>query len=165
MKKQRPTIPISEWKISVHLAATREIQNQKGMPAYACECEWCANWKQCLFDVLPKEIIEQLARIGVQLEHPTDLYEFDSSKNGTSIRVVYHAVGKILSGPNQWVNNDMGKMLMYHSISKQPYLSLVVLPQSQYFGQAPALTNSAAGDLLRIDFRLEIQDELIRSYV
>lgn len=165
MKKQRPTIPISEWKVAVHLEATREIQNQKGMPAYGCECEWCVNWKHCLYDVLPKEMIEQLTRIGVQLEHPTELYKFDSTKNGSSIRVVFHAVGKILSGPNQWTANEMGEMLMYRPIRKQPYLSLVVFPQSQYFGDAPVLKNSLAGDLLRIDFRLEIQDEVTRNNV
>jgi hypothetical protein len=165
MKKQRPTIPISEWKVATHLAATRDIQNQKGVPAYGCDCEWCINWKHCLSEILPKELQEQLTRIGVELEHPTDLYKYDTKENGSSIRVVYHAVGKILNGPNQWTSNDMGEMLMYRTVRDEPYLSLVVFPQSQSSDEAPILKDSSAGELVRIDFRLVIPNEVIRSNV
>ncbi len=156
MKKQRPTIPVSEWKLATHLEATRDIQNQEGTPAHGCDCEWCLNWKSCYKELLPKELQEQLLRVGIQLENPTDLYQFESNENGSSIRVVYHAVGKILSGPNQWQNNEIGKILMYQTIREEPYLSLVVFPQSQSFDASPELKDKNAGVLIRIDFRLNV---------
>ncbi|WP_105168165.1 hypothetical protein [Pseudoalteromonas sp. T1lg23B] len=165
MKKQRPTIPIAEWKLATHLEATREIQNQKGVPAYGCDCEWCFNWKHCLKVLLPEELQGQLTRVGVELDHPTDLYKYESDENGSSIRVVYHAVGKILEGPNQWKSTDMGEMLMYSTIREQPYLSLVVFPQSQSHDEAPVLKNTSAGELVRIDLRLAIPNEVLKSNV
>ena len=165
MKKQRPTIPIAKWKLATHLEATREIQNQKGVPAYGCDCEWCFNWKNCLKVVLPEELQEQLTRVGVELDHPTDLYKFEGDESGSSIRVVYHAVGKILEGPRQWKSTDVGEILIYSTIRKQPYLSLVVFPQSHSHDQAPILNNKSAGELIRIDLRLVIPKEVIKNNV
>lgn len=165
MKKQRPTIPIAEWKLATHLEATREIQNQKGVPAYDCDCEWCFKWKHCFETVLPEELQEQLTRVGVELDHPTDLYKYESDEHGACVRVVFHAVGKILEGPNQWKSTDMGEMLMYSIIRENPYLSLVVFPQSQSHDESPVLKNTSAGELVRIDLRLVISNEVIRSNV
>ncbi|ALQ10102.1 hypothetical protein WNY97_17070 [Pseudoalteromonas fuliginea] len=164
MKKQRPTIPISEWKLATHLEATREIQNQKGLPAHDCNCEWCFIWKCGFTELLPKDLREQLTRIGIEIRHPTDLYKFGDTDNGSSIRVVFHAIGKILSGPNQWTANEMGETLMYHTVRKEPFLSLVVFPQCKSFDEAPTLKNTAAGDLVRIDIRLEIPTEVVDIY-
>ncbi|WP_148212558.1 hypothetical protein [Hahella chejuensis] len=165
MKRRRPTVPISEWKLATHLEATHEIQNQKGVPAYGCDCEWCFIWKHCLKDVLPEELQGQLTRVGVELEHPTDVYKFSDNENGSSIRVVYHSVGKILEGPNHWKRTDIGAMLMYSTIRENPYLSLVVFPQSQSLDEAPVLKNTSAGELVRIDFRLAIPNEVTKSNV
>ncbi|PLR59064.1 hypothetical protein CYU11_03355 [Vibrio parahaemolyticus] len=115
--------------------------------------------------MLPKDLREQLTRAGVELVHPTDLYKFDSDKSGASIRVVYHAVGKILEGPNQWISTSTGKILTYSIIREQPYLSLVVLPQSQSYDKAPVLKNTSSSDLVRIDFRLVLPNEVIESNV
>lgn len=165
MKKRRPTIPIAGWRLATHLEATREIQYQKGVPAYGCDCEWCFNWKHCLKVVLPEELQEQLTRVGVALGHPTDLYKYESDENGSSIRVVYHAVGKILEGPNQWKITDMGKILMYSTIREQPYLSLVVFPQSQSHDEAPIIEGTFDGDLVRIDLRLVVPNEVVKSHI
>lgn len=165
MKKQRPTIPIAELKLATHLEATRQIQNQKGVPAYGCYCEFCFYWKHSLKIVLPEELQHQLTRVGVELEHPTELYEFESDEIGSCIRVVYHVVGKILEGPCQWKSTELGKMLMYFTIRKQPYLSLVVLPQSLSHDKAPVLNNEFAGELVRIDLRLVIPNEVMLNNV
>jgi hypothetical protein len=163
MKKQRPTIPISEWKLATHLEATREIQNQKGVPAHDCSCEWCCIWERGFTGLLPTELREQLTRVGIELKHPTDLYKYGDTEQGSSVRVIFHAVGKILSGPNQWTTNEMGEMLMYHTVRKEPLLSLVVFPQSQSFDEAPILKNTEAGELVRIDIRLEIPTEVVNK--
>lgn len=154
MKKQRPTIPVFEWKLAVHLEATRKIQNQEGTPAYECKCEWCQSWSSSYMELLPNDIQEQLIRVGIQIESPTDLYQFESSEDYSSIRVIYHAVGKIISGLNQWQNNELGKALLYTEIKKNPYLSLVVFPQKQSFDPSPKLEDRDTGELIRIDFRL-----------
>ncbi|CAM2809386.1 hypothetical protein SHLO109777_01935 [Shewanella loihica] len=156
MKKQRPTIPVGTWKLATNLEATRQIQGQAGVPAYKCDCEWCTKWRHCFSEVLPNDLLDQLSRIGIELEAPTDLYRYDSDENGFSIRVVYHAVGKILEGPTQWTSNDMGEMLMYSTLREDPHLSLVVFPQSQSHDAGPSFKTKKEGDLIRIDMRLKV---------
>ena len=161
MKKQRPTIPISEWRVSIHLEETRNIQNQPGTPAHACDCEWCKKWKVCCEEVMPEEIKKELLRVGIELKHPTDLYKYQDNEHGNYLRVVYHAVGKILGGPNQWRDGlGQGKALTYHTIRENPFVSLVVFPQSQSFDESPIFENKAEGDLLRVDFRLCISENV-----
>ncbi|GAA78354.1 hypothetical protein P20495_0845 [Pseudoalteromonas sp. BSi20495] len=53
---------------------------------------------------------------------------------------------------------------MYHTVRKEPFLSLVVFPQCKSFDEAPTLKNTAAGDLVRIDIRLEIPTEVVDIY-
>lgn len=156
MKLQRPTIPIAIWKLATDLQATRAIQNQQGTPAYNCNCQWCIHWRNRYESVLPTQLQQQLLRIGINLNHPTDLYKMNNDKNSTSIRVVFHAVGKILEGANPWCQNDSNQTLMYVPIQKQPYVSLVVLPQNQYHGAAPILKDQPSSQLIRIDLRLEL---------
>lgn len=163
MKRQRPTIRIWEWKLAINLEATRKVQNQEGVPAYNCDCEWCSNWRRHLEELLPKELKEQLLRVGIELEHPTDVYQFDRHEKSSSIRVTYHAVGKILEGPNQWAEGSIGTMLMYYPVRKEPRLSLVILPERHSFEHAPVLKDSSAGELIHIDMRLEVPDALICS--
>ena len=163
MKKQRPTIPISEWKLAINLETTRDIQNQEGTPAHGCECEWCLAWKAVYKELLPEALQEQLLRVGIELENPTDLYQFEKNENSSAVRVVYHAVGKILSGPNQWKYNELGKVLMYQTIRENPYLSLIVFPQSHSFDASPELRDEKSGELIRIDFRLNIPSSYINA--
>ncbi len=163
MKKQRSTLSVAAWKLSTHIEATRDIQNQEGTPAYGCECEWCMYWKSVYEELLPEEIQEQLLRVGIQIENPTDLYQFRINKNSSAIRVVYHAVGKILSGSNQSQKSEVGKILTYQTIRDEPYLSLAVFPQSQSFDASPELKDKMAGDLIRIDFRLDVPSSCVSS--
>ena len=104
---------------------------------------------------MAEELQHELKRIGIELEHPTDLYKYEEKDNGSYLRIVYHAVGKILSGPNQWKEHPgLGETLMYHTVRKSPFASVVVFPQNQSFDAAPVLKDESAGDLIRIDFRL-----------
>ena len=156
MKLQRPTIPLAKWKLATDLQATLTIQNQQGMPAYNCNCQWCIHWRNRYKSVLPTQLRQQLLRIGVDLNHPTDLYKMNNDENSTSIRVIFHAVGKILEGPNPWCQNDSSQALMYVPIQEQPYVSLVILPQSQSYGAAPILKDLPSSQLICIDLRLEL---------
>lgn len=162
MKNLRPTIPVQEWKLAVHLEATRGVQNQAGNPAYGCECKSCKDWRNAFEEFLPNELKSQLKRVGIELEHPTDLYRFDASKEGCHLRIVYHAIGKILEGPNSWSKNEDGDVLMYKEVSDNPNISLVVLPQSQLHDHAPTHKDTSTGDLIRFDFRLLLPSQYCR---
>jgi len=155
VKKQRPTIPLFEWTLAVDLEATRNIQNQEGTPAYNCDCQWCSKWLVIAAKILPEDIQKQLIRIGVDINHPTDLYEFKDSESFNSLRIVFHCVGKILSGPNQWKKEELGDMLMYKTVRDQPFSSLVVYPQKQSIDPTPVL-DGENGELIRLDFRLDV---------
>ena len=156
MKKQRPTIPVHKWKLAINLESTRLIQNQKGTPVYGCECESCINWKANLDDVLPIKLKKEMVRVGINLKCPTDLYEFKSNKGQPNIRVLYHAVGKILSGPNQWKATEHGRSLTFDTVRNEPHLAMAVLAQNESLEQAPSFQKSFDGELLQIDLRLQL---------
>lgn len=156
MKKLRPTIPVDKWKLAVNLESTRQIQNQKGTPAYGCECKSCANWRASLDEVIPTQLREEMTRVGINLKCPTDLYEFESNNGQSSIRVLFHAVGKILSGPNQWKATEFGKSLLYSTVSFEPNVALVVIAQNESLEQAPVFQKSANGELIQIDLRVQL---------
>ena len=157
-KNLRPTIPVSEWRIATHLDATKGIQNQVGTPAYNCECKWCRIWSECNSEILPAELKSQLQRFGIEPTNPTDLYSFNTSPDSASIRIVYHVVGKVLSGPSSWSEHpEIGALLQYKELRKSPYLSMVVFPQKDSVDQSsPEYQNTGNGELIRLDFRLNI---------
>ena len=150
----RAEIPIAEWKLAVDLEATRAIQNQEGTPAFNCDCEWCSSWCRSYKHLLPIDLQEQLVRVGIDIEHPIDLYKYDSNDDEVCLRVIFHAAGKVLSGPNQWISDEFGRSLLYISLRKEPFLSIVVIPQRESFESAPVLEGSNGGELIQIDFRL-----------
>ena len=154
MKKQRPTISISEWKLAVHLEATSKVQRDPLNPAFQCGCVECIGWLSCYEEILPVEVIRELKRVGIDLEYPTDLYKYKKSEAGSFIRVVYHVVGKILEGPNQWIDGRDGRSLCYQTMNETPFLSIVVFPQKQSFDHSPEFKPGLDGELIRIDLRL-----------
>ncbi|WP_330961043.1 hypothetical protein [Photobacterium sp. 53610] len=163
MKKLRPTIPVAEWKLAIHLQATLNLQNQPGVPADGCLCAWCARWKACWRQVLPENLQAQLNRAGVDLTHPTDVYAFGADENEPSIRVIYHAVGKVLDGPNPWQRTETGKRFMYRTLRQEPHVAFLVYPQRQSDIQAPVLKDRSAGELICFDFRLALPNQVSQA--
>jgi len=156
MKKRRPTISLGDWMLAVDLETSRKIQNQKEMPANECDCDECRHLKLALDQVFPKDIKEQLIGIGINPMNPTDFIKYDVSEKEESVRVIYHVIGKILSGPNPYRVEKFGETLIYHPVRDQPRMSMVVVPQKQAYGYAPILDDDSAGMLICIDFRLVI---------
>lgn len=154
----RPTLPIQDWRIAVHLGATQAIQNQPGTPAYKCECIWCQNWKRIAQKILPSDLNAQLQRFGIQPDHPTDLYVFEKSNESAYCSITYHVVGKLLSGPAAWRDDEkLGPILMYREVRSSPqYLSIVVLPHRQAHCPGPVFEDKSAGELVQIDLRLQV---------
>lgn len=94
----RPTIPFGPWRIAVDLPATRIIETLPGREAIGCECVWCRNWSAVYERALPSSIRSQLSRLGASPAQPSDSYPYQD--HPLVYRLLYHCVGRILSGPN-----------------------------------------------------------------
>lgn len=156
--RRRPTIPLCDWRIAVHLEATRTIQNQPGTPAYACECAACSEWRKHWRLVLPPELVDQLQRVGIDLDHPTDLYAYDRTQAGSDCRVTFHCVGEIQSGPNTWRELPNGSELLHYTTLRggQDFIIMAIYPHRQSFLTAPAHPMPKQGELIQIDIRLHM---------
>jgi hypothetical protein len=154
----RPTIPLARWRIAVDLEATRRVQNQPGLPAVGCQCQWCASWSSIWSSVFPGELHKQLERLRVDIAHPADLYAFEEVSGGAYCRVIYHVVGKLLSGPVAWREDPvLGRTLVYHAVeAASNSLGLVVVPSTQTFDSLPQVKDASVGELLQVDFRLYV---------
>jgi len=131
---RRPTINLSQWKLSVDIEETRAIQNQAGLPAYQCKCKDCESWRSYYEKNIPEDFINSLRRIGVDLDNPSDCY---GPKN--SLRVIFHFVGIIQEGPGSKIYDETldQNIMNYVPIRNEPWLSLMVLPVRDSFEQGP----------------------------
>jgi hypothetical protein len=152
----RPTIPLANWRIAVNLSATQSVQNQPGQPAYGCRCRWCANWSRGWTSAFPSDVHQQLERLCIDIAHPSELYAFEEAPGGAHCRVIYHVVGKLLSGPAVWhEDTNLGKTLVYHPIGEaKTSIGLAVIPCSQTWEMHPQSDQVSRSELLQIDFWL-----------
>ena len=150
-KLRRPTIPIFNWRIAIHLEATKSVQGQHGTPAYQCGCEECTRWRKSWRGVLPESLGSQLKRLGVDPAQPTDIY------GGDKPRVSYHVVGKILSGPDSFYADDKwGKQQKYQVIREEPWLAISVARSDETSAAEPEVEGEDSGDLIVVDLRLSV---------
>ena len=144
--KRRPTIPFFQWRLAVDLERTREIQNQPGMPAYGCTCDFCSRWKQGQARILTAPVLDALHRIGVSPMTPDELYEG---------RAVYHVVGRILSGPDiEIFHAGLGEHLQHYvEVARSPWVGARVLTADKNHVVSPEIDDLAGGDVIALDFR------------
>jgi hypothetical protein len=163
----RPTIPLDQWRIAVDLRATQSVQNQEGLPAVGCTCKSCANWSHVWKAAFSDSIREQLERLQIDVAHPSELYAFEEASGGAHTRVIFHVVGKLLSGPNAWREDEnAGTSLVYHSVSEARFATgLVVVPSTQTFNPRPRTLKNTEEDLLQIDFRLFVPSSRTELHV
>ncbi|WP_196137546.1 hypothetical protein [Aliikangiella sp. G2MR2-5] len=156
MKKRRPTIPFSGWMLAVDLEETRKIQNQKGTPAYGCDCDLCTEWKLAYKKIIPEKLLDEFGRAGVELQSPTDLYGSGSGDEERTIRVTFHFIGKILSGLNGATHDDRFDYdgFPYEVVRDNPYFSVRVIPQQETYVSAPNCEAKGNSRVLCIDMRL-----------
>jgi hypothetical protein len=90
------------------------------------------------------------------VSHPTDLYAFEDHAEGAYCRVIFHVIGKLLSGPNAWnEDSQLGKTLIYQTLREPPeFIGLVVVSSQQTFDARPKLNQANDSELLQVDFRL-----------
>lgn len=152
------TIALAEWRIATYLAGTRAIQHLPTLPATGCTCAWCRNWARVRDQILPPPLREELRRLGIDPGYPTDLYAFGESGEVVHFRVTYHCVGHILSGPSLWGEDpNMGRTRRYiDARGDRPWLGLSVAYQEALHEPAPWYSAGDEGQLIQIDFRLEV---------
>lgn len=147
---RRPTIPICDWRIAVHLEETKGVQGQHGTPAFECDCDECTRWRNRWRDVLPEALSSELSRLGVDPARPTDIY------GGDAPRVSYHVVGKIISGPDSFrQDKQWGRQQTYQVIREDPWLGISVARSEETSAAEPVIDENAAGDLIVIDLRTD----------
>jgi len=160
MKKRRPTVPISDWRISLNLEESAKVQNHEANPAYNCKCESCEYWRKAHKNILPESLLNELIRLGINLSTPADVYEFGEDENGKEFRVIFHVVGKIMNGPESALFNEQaGRPLLHYKILRdEPYLSIAVMASSESYDASPEYEKNSEGDLLTVDMRLTIPE-------
>ena len=155
---RRPEINFSEWKFSVNLTESRAIQRQEGMPAYGCTCSACTAWKQYYRSNLPEDILLSFERIGIDLDHPSECYGHETESGVHTLRVIFHFVGVMRSGPAPQVYDSTIRetIMNYVTIRQEPRLSIMVLPSKKSFEPSPVQKNGNQDGILCIDMRLDL---------
>jgi hypothetical protein len=154
----RPTIPLDAWRIAIDLETTRAIQHQRGTPAYKCGCTQCRRWRDIAATALPKPLFNQLRRLGITPERPTDVYAFHHDDNGEDYRITFHVAGKLLSGPVAWLETGrFGSELQYRDVAPAPnYIALAVFPHNITRYPAPTLPSASKSQLIHVDIRMRV---------
>jgi hypothetical protein len=155
----RPTIPLSDWRLAVDLDATKSVKRQTGHPADGCACDQCVSWRSYSDSAFPASVRQQLSRLGVDPERPTDLYVTEESKDAIGFRVMYHIAGKIISGPaasHESGDDVLGTMNYYKMIQATPYASLRLTTAKQSYAFAPIAPVGSTSDILCLDFRISV---------
>jgi len=142
----RPTIPLGPWRLAIDLAATRAVNALDVHPARGCTCEDCQRWAQLHATLLSPSLAEELRRIGIDPALPSDTYGTDS------IRVTYHCVGRILSGPPEFSSESEDAGRHYESLTEKPgEVALAVAYQASVAPAPPAWASTDLQPLIVID--------------
>lgn len=105
---------------------------------------------------LPTALQQQLRRLGVTIEHPSDAYAVGPPDGAIRCRFIYLVVGKLLSGPTVIIEDpNLGYMQHYRRMGTSPSdLMISVLPSRHATRPEPLLNKLAVDELLQIDLRL-----------
>lgn len=161
----RPTIPLANWMLAVELDLTAAVQCSPDTPAFQCTCEQCTMWHQHWRDLLPLQTSEQLQRLKVEVDRPSDLYAYGQTDDGTDVRAIFHAVGKILSGPVSSTYDPVnGPHLDYVMLRPKPaWLGLRVASGKDAVSARPRIDLKDGNRLIEIDFRLHVPASILNS--
>lgn len=116
-------------------------------------------WRRMAPRAFPHALDEQLHRLGIEKEKPTDLYVSFRDVQVLHYRVMFHVAGKILSGPSPWINGiEQGTMHNYHVVQSEPtWIGLRVSTVRDSFEYAPKMHKASMSDVLCVDFRLQVR--------
>jgi hypothetical protein len=155
----RPTIPLAEWRLAIDVEATRALTAEAKFPARDCRCDDCARWAMRYRECLPSALLGELQRVGVDPAHPSDVSMLNDSAKWT-LRLTFHAVGRILSGPAAWAptsDRAAGRNYVQYSASRDP-LGLAV-GYLESFQTLPTWATAKGQPLIAIDLWLVLPGE------
>ena len=154
----RPTIPLAQWRLAIDLAATHAVNRIDARPAPQCgDCADCRLWASDHALALPPRLATELGRLGLDLAHPSDVYL--SSEPGAKpvvMRVTYHVVGRILSGPAEFRHHELsgrGRLYVPHPDAPRD-VGVAVMYQDR--SHRPEWAPADLDDLLAIDLWLTV---------
>lgn len=159
----RPTIPLADWKLAVNLGQTELVQVSKDAPAFKCSCEQCTMWLLHLEQLLPAQILGQLRRLKIDVRHPFDAYEYGRSDQGVHLRVIFTAVGKVLSGPPSSIEGPDGSGMNYVALRSDPFVGLRVVTGADAHNVPSQTTVPENNHFIEIDFRLQVPAKLLKA--
>jgi hypothetical protein len=154
----RPTIPLAQWRLAIDLEATHSVNALDALPARRCACTDCQAWAVAYGTALPPTLNAELRRIGIDPARPSDVYRSaEATEAGPLVlRVSYHCVGCILSGPSEFRRDPQsgnGRNYMRHP-SGVTGVGVAVAYQ-EHLGQLP-WEDDTMRPLIAIDLWLEV---------
>jgi hypothetical protein len=106
---------------------------------------------------LPESLQHELRRIGIEPSRPSDLYILTNEDTHLGIRVSYHCVGRIVTGPpefRQAPDSSLGRH--YEPLSEMPdHLSLAVAYQES-LSALPGWAEPTMQPLIAIDLYVQL---------
>ncbi|HEU4560983.1 MAG TPA: hypothetical protein VFS20_24235 [Longimicrobium sp.] len=148
----RPTIPLSHWRLAIDLDATRAVREAEERHTRDCPCRICRNWARVYADSVPAELQTQLRRVGADPADPTELWASERP-NGAYYHVVFHCVGKILSGPPAMVIGYYGAGRDYRKVRADMPAWMTV---SYIHDTVPDWVMDQMEPLIRVDLVLDV---------
>ena len=109
----------------------------------------CTMWRRIAPAAFPRALDEQLRRLGIEKDKPTDLYASPLNEQMLYYRVMFHVAGKLVSGPAAWVDGiEHGKMHNYHVVQSKPtWVGLRVSTVRASFEYAPKMEKAIRSDV------------------
>ena len=155
----RPTIPLAEWRLAVDVGATRALTAEADFPTRDCRCDDCGRWAALYREAFPAELLEELQRVGVDPAHPSDVYTLHDDGVDRTLRLTFHVIGRILSGPADWApsgEQSAGRNYVPYSASRHQ-LGLAVWYES--LQSLPTWASEVSQPLIAIDLWLNLPGE------
>jgi hypothetical protein len=153
----RPTIPLGPWRLAVNLAPTRALNALDALPARGCDCAACGLWVGDGVAQLPERLTSELQRVGVAPARPSEVYVHSEDAEAVHVRVTYHCVGRILSGPaivRESPDGHAGRR--YEPLPDAPHgVAVAVSPQTA-LGAPPAWATAEMQPLVVIDMFVRV---------
>lgn len=161
----RPTIPIADWRLAVDLDATRELLATLPAPECGRRCASCRTWAAGHPTALPAALAGALARLGLAVAAPADLYasgHADPAHGTLPMRVTYYLVGRILAGPPTFVEDARdGRVRRYSSVGSAPapevpHAPTLSVAYARDVGERVGGELADAGRVIQVDLRLDV---------
>ena len=153
----RPTIPLGPWRLAVDLEPSRALSALDTLPARGCDCAACRLWADAGVARLPESLRAELRRLGIAPDRPSEVYVHSEDGDAVAVRVTYHCVGRVLSGPAIVRESPGGRAgRHYEALAQAPTELLMAVSPQAAFGGAPAWAPPAMQPLIVIDMFVRV---------